>query len=276
MTAVAISVGVLGLLIGSFLNVVIYRVPLGRSVVSPPSSCPGCSTQIRPQDNIPVLSWLALRGRCHNCEMPISKRYPAVELGAGVFFTIAALLTLPAVFEASTGLLLAAAILVTLAYLYLAAITIALALIDIDVHRLPNAIVLPSYIVAGVLLGVASILAGDAEAALRALIGMTVLAAAYFLMALAYPGGMGLGDVKLAGVLGLYLGYSGWGALAVGSFGAFILGGVFSIILIATRRATRKSGIPFGPWMLAGAWVGLAVGQNIWSGYLGLFGLTAI
>ncbi|TQO20399.1 leader peptidase (prepilin peptidase)/N-methyltransferase [Rhodoglobus vestalii] len=276
MSAVAIALGVFGLLIGSFLNVLIYRVPLGRSVVSPPSSCPGCSAEIRPQDNIPVLSWLLLRGRCRHCSMPISRRYPAVELGTGLFFFAVSWLTLPAVFAAVSAPATVAAILATIASLYLAAVTVALTLIDIDVHRLPNAIVLPSYIVAIVLLGGASLLSGDGEAALRALAGMVALAAAYYLMALAYPGGMGLGDVKLAGLLGLYLGYSSWSALAVGSFGAFILGGIFSIILIATRRATRKSGIPFGPWMLAGAWVGLSAGQNIWASYLGLFGLTAI
>jgi leader peptidase (prepilin peptidase)/N-methyltransferase len=208
--------------------------------------------------------------------MPISRRYPAVELGTGLFFFAVSWLTLPPVFTDISAPATVAAILVTIALLYLAAVTVALTLIDIDVHRLPNAIVLPSYIVAIALLGAASLLAGEGEAALRAVAGMVVLAAAYYLMALAYPGGMGLGDVKLAGVLGLYLGYSGWGALAVGSFGAFILGGIFSIILVVTRRATRKSGIPFGPWMLAGVWVGLAVGQNIWASYLGLLGFAAI
>jgi leader peptidase (prepilin peptidase)/N-methyltransferase len=96
---------------------------------------------------------------------------------------------------------------------------------------------------------------------------------AYFLMAIAYPGGMGFGDVKLAGVLGLFLAWLGWGELLVGAFAAFVLGGVFSIILLAFRRAGRKSGIPFGPWMLAGAWVGIFLGDSIFAGYLSLFGL---
>jgi leader peptidase (prepilin peptidase) / N-methyltransferase len=273
--AIAAVPGVLGLLIGSFLNVVIYRVPLGRSVIAPASACPGCSMPIRARDNIPILSWLLLRGRCRNCRTAISWRYPAVELGTGLLFLLAAGLTVPAILEASSIPLAASAVLVCLAFLWLAAASVALALIDIDVHRLPDRIVVPSYLVGVLLLGAASLLSGDGERALRAGIAMVALAAAYFLMALIYPGGMGLGDVKLAGVIGLYLGFSGWGALAVGALAAFILAGLFAGVLIATGKATRKSGIPFGPWMLAGAWIGLAVGQPIAAGYLSLFGLTA-
>jgi leader peptidase (prepilin peptidase) / N-methyltransferase len=275
MIAVAIIPGVLGLLIGSFLNVVIYRVPLGRSVVQPASACPGCSTPIQPRDNVPVLSWLLLRGRCRNCNAGISWRYPAVEFGTGLLFLLAAILTVPEILGASTVPQVISAILITVAFLWFAAVSVALALIDIDVHRLPDRIVLPGYIVGVVLLGVASVLSGDGDRALRAGIAMIALAAAYFLMALIYPGGMGLGDVKLAGLIGLYLGFTGWGALAVGALSAFILAGIFAGVLIATGKATRKSGIPFGPWMLAGAWVGLAAGQPIAAGYLSLFGLTA-
>lgn len=276
MIAVAVIPGVLGLLIGSFLNVVIYRVPLGRSVVSPPSACPGCSAPIHPRDNIPVLSWLMLRGRCRNCKTGISWRYPAVEFGTGLLFLLAAVVTVPRILEASSTAGIVAAILVVVAFLWLAAVSVALALIDIDVHRLPDRIVVPSYVVGVVLLGAASALSGDGASALRAAIAMVALAAAYFLMALVYPGGMGLGDVKLAALIGLYLGFTGWGALAVGALSAFLLAGIFAGILIATGKATRKSGIPFGPWMLAGAWIGIAVGQPIAAGYLSLFGLTAI
>ncbi|MEJ3404469.1 A24 family peptidase [Rathayibacter sp. YIM 133350] len=168
----------------------------------------------------------------------------------------------------------ASRVLLLVAFLYLAAVSVALALIDIDTHRLPNVIVLPSYLVAGVLLGASAIFAGDGGAILRAGIAMVVLAGAYLLMALAYPGGMGLGDVKLAGVLGLYLGYLGWGQVLVGAFAAFVLGGVFALGLVVAQRATRKSGIPFGPWMLAGAWVGIFFGGAIWDGYLSLMGLA--
>lgn len=275
MIAIAAVPGVLGLLIGSFLNVVIYRVPLGRSVIAPASACPGCSMPIQARDNIPILSWLLLRGRCRNCKTGISWRYPAVEFGTGLLFLLAAGLTVPAILDASSIPLAVSAVLVCLAFLWLAAASVALALIDIDVHRLPDRIVVPSYLVGVLLLGAASLLSGDGERALRAGIAMIALAAAYFLMALVYPGGMGLGDVKLAGLIGLYLGFTGWGALAVGALAAFILAGLFAGVLIATGKATRKSGIPFGPWMLAGAWIGLAVGQPIAAGYLSLFGLTA-
>lgn len=276
MIAVAIIPGVLGLLIGSFLNVVVYRVPLGRSVVRPASACPGCSALIQPRDNVPVISWLLLRGRCRNCSTGISWRYPAVEFGTGLLFLLAAVLTGPEILDASTAPEVISAVLVTVAFLWFASVSVALALIDIDVHRLPDRIVLPSYIVGVVLLGLASVLSGDGDRALRAVIAMVALAVAYFLMALIYPGGMGLGDVKLAGLIGLYLGFTGWGALAVGALSAFLLAGIFAGVLIATGRATRKSGIPFGPWMLAGAWVGLTAGQPITAGYLSLFGLTAI
>ena len=276
MIAVAIIPGVLGLLVGSFLNVVIFRVPLGRSVVTPASACPGCAMPIQPRDNIPVFSWLLLRGRCRSCKTGISWRYPAVEFGTGLLFLLGAALTVPKIFDASSTPQVVSAVLVAIAFLWLAAVSVALALIDIDVHRLPDRIVLPSYLVGVVLLGGASVFSGDGERALRAGIAMVALAAAYFLMALIYPGGMGLGDVKLAGLIGLYLGFAGWGALAVGALAAFILAGIFAGVLIATGKATRKSGIPFGPWMLAGAWVGLAAGQPIANGYLALFGLTAI
>jgi leader peptidase (prepilin peptidase)/N-methyltransferase len=273
--AVALVIGVLGLLIGSFLNVVVYRVPLGKSIVSPPSACPGCGTQIRPYDNIPVISWLLLRGKCRTCHEPISVRYPLVELGTGVLFFVVALLALPAVFDAPDVRGSIAGALALVAYLYLAAISVALALIDLDVHKLPNAIVLPSYVVALVLFGAASVISGDFVPLIRALIAMAALAVAYFLMVLVYPGGMGWGDVKLAGVLGIYLGWAGWGPVFVGALAAFILGGLFGIILMLVGRATRKTGIPFGPWMLVGAGLGILFGSIAFEGYLSLFGLAA-
>lgn len=252
--------GVVGLVIGSFLNVVVWRVPRGESVVSPPSACPRCGTRIRARDNVPVLSWLLLRGRCRDCGEPICARYPLVELGTGLLFAL-----LAAVVGVSW---------VLPAVLYLAAVAVALALIDLDHHRLPDALVLPSYLVGAALLALASWNPGggsDWGALLRAAIGCAALWVFYFAAAFAYPAGMGFGDVKLAGVLGMYLAWFGWGAFAVGAFGAFLLGGLFSIGLILAQRAGRKSGIPFGPWMLAGAFVGITVGQVAWDGYLDLF-----
>ncbi len=270
----AILLGGFGLLIGSFLNVVAYRVPLRRSIVSPPSACPTCGTAIQARDNIPVISWLLLRGKCRSCASPISRRYPLVELGTGLFFAaVAVWFGFSNTGIGSTAGLIAW-ILALVAFLYLAAISVVLALIDLDTHTLPNRIVLPSYVVGIALLATSSILTGDTGALLRAGIGMAALGLGYFAMALAYPGGMGFGDVKLAGVLGLYLAWIGWGPLAVGAFAAFLLGGLFSVGLIVARKAGRKSGIPFGPWMLAGAWVGIFFGEAIAAGYLALVGLS--
>ncbi len=270
----AIGVGIFGLVIGSFLNVVIYRVPNGMSLVSPASTCPKCGSAIKGYDNVPLLSWLLLRGKCRNCKSGISARYPAVEAGTAVFFgLVAAVLTATFVANPTPAATVALVIQIA-AFLYLTAITVALAMIDIDTHTLPNSIVLPGYIVGILMFTAASVVGGDYAALLRAGIGMVGLGAIYFVIAMIYPGGMGFGDVKLAGVLGLFLGWMGWGALAIGGFSAFLLGGLFGIGLIIFRGAKRKSGIPFGPWMLAGAWLGVFFGNQIWDGYLSLLGLA--
>jgi leader peptidase (prepilin peptidase)/N-methyltransferase len=153
------------------------------------------------------------------------------------------------------------------AFLYLGAIGIALAVIDLDVKRLPNAITLPSYVVVPALLGVAVVVDGDASAWVRAMLGGAVLYAFYFLLALVYPAGMGFGDVKLAGILGMYLGWLGWGVLVVGAFLGFLLGGTIGVALMASRRATRKSEIPFGPSMLGGVLVAVLAGQALADAY---------
>lgn len=280
----AIATGVFGLLVGSFLNVVVYRVPNGMSVVSPPSACPGCGSGIKGYDNVPVLSWLALGGKCRSCREPISARYPLVEAGVGVFFAVVAgwwwvvstssTISTSSITENGSTSRLVADLLVLVAFLWLAGISVSLALIDIDTHKLPNAIVLPSYLVGGILLATAGILDGDIEGLIRSAVGMAALWLVYFVLAMLYPGGMGFGDVKLAGVLGLYLGFIGWGALLVGAFAAFFLGGIFSLILLAMKRVGRKSGIPFGPWMLVGAWVGIFAGNTLFTSYLSLLGVA--
>jgi leader peptidase (prepilin peptidase)/N-methyltransferase len=275
MILIAAIAGVFGLLIGSFLNVVIYRVPIGMSIVRPASSCPNCGAGIHAYDNVPIVAWLALRGKCRSCSAPISARYPLVELGTGLFFFVVSLPLAAKLAAAQPNINEIASGLALVAFLYLAAISIALSFIDIEHHRLPNAIVLPSYVVGAVLLGTSSLLVGDYGALLRAGIGLAAMGAAYLALAVLWKGSMGLGDVKLAGVLGLYLGYTGWSALAVGSISAFFLGGIFGLALILLRKTTRKSGIPFGPWMVLGAWVGILFGNLIWNGYLSLFGLAA-
>lgn len=262
--------GLLGLAVGSFLNVVAYRVPAGISLTRE-SRCPHCDTAIAAKYNVPVIGWLALRGRCANCGAAISKRYPIVEALTGLSFAVLVWFFLDAFGDEAWAESPWALGILVIAYLYFAAISIALTLIDLDTHRLPNVIVLPSYLVAGVLLTIAAWLSGDWPSLLRAAIGMAVLYAFYFLLRLVRPGGMGGGDVKLAGVIGLYLGWLGWGALAVGAFFAFVYGGVFGIALLIARRAGRRTAIPFGPWMILGAWTGVFAGESISRAYLSLY-----
>ena len=243
MTGLLVGVcAVAGLLIGSFLNVVVWRVPRGESVVHPPSACPRCGASIQPRDNVPVVSWVLLRGRCRACAAPISVRYPLVEAVTALLF-------------AATAAVVGPSWLLPVA-LYVVAVAVALALIDIDVHRLPDAIVLPSYPVVLVLLALASLDPGgtsDWHALGRSVLGGLAMLAVYLVLVLVHPAGMGLGDLKLSGVLGMFLGWFGWGVWAVGLFLPFLLGAVFGLVLMAARRAGRKTGIPFGPWMLLGA-----------------------
>jgi leader peptidase (prepilin peptidase)/N-methyltransferase len=273
-TVAVLVAGGFGLLIGSFLNVVVYRVPAGISIARPASACPSCSTPIRRRDNVPVVSWLALGGRCRDCRTSISARYPIVELATGLFFVLVAARLWPLTVVPTEALPLVSRLLSLIAFLWLAGASVALAVIDLEHHRLPNAIVLPSYAVGGALLAASSILVGDWEAIVRAAIGLASLFAFYLIAALSYPGGMGFGDVKLAGVLGLYLAWLGWGEFAVGAFAAFLFGGLFAVVLLVTRRVHRTGGIPFGPWMLAGTWVGVFAGGTVATAYLTLLGLA--
>lgn len=258
---VAVIAVVLGAAVGSFLNVVIYRVPAGESVVRPASHCPACGAPIRARHNIPVLSYLLLRGRCADCRAPISIRYPLVELATALLFGGLVL------FGWSRGL-----IPLLPALLYLAAVGLALALIDIDAHRLPNAIVLPAYPVLAVLLVGAAWWSGDWWALTRAALGALALFGFYLLLVLVYPAGMGWGDVKLAGVLGAALGYVGWSSLVVGAFAGFLIGGIVAVGMIAMHRATGKTALPFGPFMILGAAVGIVWGGSAAAAYLGVLG----
>ncbi|GAA3125388.1 A24 family peptidase [Planomonospora alba] len=260
-TLVTALAGVLGLLVGSFLNVVVHRVPRAESLLRPGSHCPRCQAPVRPWQNVPVLSWLALRGRCAACAAPISLRYPLVELATALLFAAVAA-------RIGTAPDLPA-------YLYLAAVAVALSLIDFEVKRLPDVIVLPSYLVAAALLAPAAAAGAGWAPALRALAAMAVLFAFYFALAWFHPGGMGFGDVKLAGLLGLYLGWLGWGAVVVGTFAAFLLGGLAGAVLLATGRAGRKTAVPFGPAMLAGALLALFAAGPITAWYGGLLAPSA-
>lgn len=300
MTAAAIVLivvtGLYGLVIGSFLNVVAYRVPAGIPLTRE-SRCPSCDARIRWWQNVPVFGWLALRGRCASCGAAISARYPAVEALTGTLFAaVAAGVTFSRPLDARPvdgRLWLGTAefwgVLVTL--LVFLSFSIALTLIDLDTRRLPNAIVLPGWATIVALLLITTVLAGllPADGGLeagrldggsweridwgpfgRAVTGGVALFLFYFTVRLISPRGMGGGDVKLAGLVGTILGWFGWGVLIVGAFAAFALGGVFGIAMMLIGRARRKSAIPFGPWMLAGAWTGVLVGEPVSRWYMGL------
>jgi Type II secretory pathway, prepilin signal peptidase PulO and related peptidases len=262
-TALALAlVGLLGLLIGSFLNVVIHRVPRGESLVSPPSRCPACATPIRPWHNVPVVGWLILRGRCAACGERISARYPLVEAGTAVLFVLLALRL------SALGQLAALP-----AFLYFAALGVALALIDLDVRRLPDRLVLPSYPVLALLFVAAAWSGGAWSALLRAALGAAALFAFYFTVAFIHPAGMGFGDVKLSGLVGGVLAWLSWPTLAIGAFAGFLLGAIVGVALIAAGRAGRKTAVPFGPFMVAGALLAVFVAEPIADWYAGLLGL---
>jgi leader peptidase (prepilin peptidase)/N-methyltransferase len=250
MAAGAVLAGILGLLVGSFLNVVVWRLPRGESLVRPRSRCPSCGTAIRPWDNIPVVSWLVLRGRCRDCGARIAPRYPLVELATGVLYALVVVAKDDAL-DIALGLLLVTAL-------------VPITLIDLELRLIPNAITLPAAVaalVAGAVLDVghvpAQLIAGAA-------------AGGFFLIAaLAYPRGMGVGDVKLAGMLGLYLGR----AVAPAIFAALILGVVVGAAIIARKGAKegRKTAVPFGPFLAAGALIAFFVGDALVDAYLNRF-----
>ncbi|MGZ4206931.1 MAG: prepilin peptidase [Actinomycetota bacterium] len=247
MEAIGIALAALfGLIFGSFANVVVHRVPLKESIVHPRSRCQSCGTELRARDNSPVLSWLLLRGRCRYCGAPISARYPAIELLTAALFGLAAWRIRPA-----TDLV---------AFLPLLWVLVVLSFIDLEHKLLPNRIVGPALATGVVLTGVAAALGPGAGAWVRALAGGAVAFGFFLLLAIISPRGMGMGDVKLSSVLGLALGYLGWGRLFVGLLLSFIAGAVGGIGLIAARKAGMKSEVPFGPYLALGTIVSILFG----------------
>jgi len=250
--------GILGLAIGSFLNVVVWRLPREESLSHPGSHCPACGHPIRPYDNIPVVSWLLLRGRCRDCGERISVRYPLVEAGTGIAF-------------AATAAWVGWSVLLPFALWFVAA-CIALLLIDIDHHRLPNVLTFSTYAV--VLVGFALTASLEAQWTdfRRALLGGLALALFFGVLSFLFPRGMGWGDAKLALSLGSVMAWTSWGALVVGGFGAFLLGAVWGVGAMVFGRAGRKSALPFGPFMIIAAFAAVVWGQPIADWYAGLLG----
>jgi leader peptidase (prepilin peptidase)/N-methyltransferase len=232
---------VLGAVIGSFLNVVVHRVPRGESLVSPGSKCPECETPVKPWDNVPLVSWLVLRGRCRRCGARISPRYPAVEL-----LTAAAFAGVVAARGFDEGLILE---------LPFVAVLIALAGIDLEHHLLPNRIVYPAAVY-----GVAATAVVDVGELPEHLIAGAGAFAFLLVTALVYPAGMGMGDVKLAGAMGVFLGLSVIPAMLV----AFLTGSMVGIGMIAREGlSARKKGVPFGVFLALGGIVAVLAGPEL-------------
>jgi leader peptidase (prepilin peptidase)/N-methyltransferase len=249
LTFSAVFAGALGAALGSFLNVVAYRLPRRQSLVRPASSCPGCGTAIKPYDNIPVLGWLLLRGRCRSCHTRISSRYPVVEALTAVLAVSVVLVK-----HTAPDLVLG---------LVLVAVLVPVALIDFDHRIIPNRITLPAAIAA-----LAIGLALQPSHVPTQLIAGAAAAGFLLFFALAYPRGMGMGDVKLAGVLGLYLGTSVAVAILAGVLAATLVGAV--VIARVGMERGRKTALPFGPFLALGGVLALLAGPPILHWYLHL------
>jgi leader peptidase (prepilin peptidase)/N-methyltransferase len=246
----AAAAAIFGAIVGSFLNVVAYRLPRRQSLLRPGSRCPGCETPIKPYDNVPVLGWLWLRGRCRACGARIAWRYPAVEALTALLCACVVLR-----FGADSDVWLPLAFVLLL---------VPITLIDLDFHIIPNALTL-----LGAVAALALTLAFASDQLLPRLIACVAAGGFFLIAAIVYPAGMGMGDVKLAGVMGLVLGR----AVAPAIFAALLLGTVVGIAVVARYGVSdgRKKGIPFGPWLAAGSLVGLFAGDAVVDWYLDSF-----
>jgi leader peptidase (prepilin peptidase)/N-methyltransferase len=240
---------VLGLVVGSFLNVVIYRVPRNESIVTPRSACPTCGASIRERDNIPVVSWLVLRGRCRSCQAPISARYPLVELACAALFAGTAARfgrqwDLPAFLALFAGLL-------------------ALSCIDVERMILPKKIVYPLTVVVAALLLLAAAETGNWHAYVVGAICAAGWFIVFFALNFASPRVLGFGDVRLSLVLGLSLGWLGVGYVLLGFFAANVIGAVVGIALIATKHMERQARIPYGVFLASGCALAVFAGPEL-------------
>lgn len=248
------AVFMLGAIVGSFLNVCIFRLPEGRSIVSPPSSCPSCGNRIRFYDNVPILSYLVLRGRCRSCRTSISARYPLVEALNGLLWIL-----LLGRYGPSGSFL---------AFSVLASALVVITFIDLDHQIIPDRISIPG-IPIGLLVG--SFVAADpflrsAPLGWRAsVVGAVLGFGLFWAIAVLSRGGMGGGDIKLMGMLG---GFIGWKGILLTTFAGSVLGSVAGLILILFRGGGRKTKVPFGPFLAGGALTALLVGQEILAWYL--------
>lgn len=239
-----------GLIAGSFVTVVGYRVPRGESIVGPRSRCTGCGTQIRAYDNVPVVSWAVLGGRSRCCQDRISARYPLTELGLGALY----LLVVAVLWDDPVDVALGLVFVTTL---------VAITLTDLELRLIPNRILLVSAVA-----GLAILALGDPDRLPESLAAAAAAGGLLFLVALAYPRGMGLGDVKLAAVMGLFLGRNVAPAILI----ALLAGSLVGLAIIAREGAAgRKQAIPFGPFLALGGVVALLAGAQMVDWYLSTF-----
>lgn len=242
-------VALVGSLFGSFANVAIHRVPLGRSVVKPRSACPSCGAALSGIENVPVLSWLVLRGRCRHCQARISVRYPLVELATAAVWVLLAMRIgwkpeLPA-------------------YLMFGTTLVILTAIDFAVHRLPNKVLSWASLVGLVLFALASLVRWDLWPFLHGVEGMFLYGIPMIVVGIVSGGNMGWGDVKFAPYLGFHLGWLRIGYVPLGAFMGFLFGAVVGALLMALGTAGRKTQIAFGPYMAFGALVCILAGDTI-------------
>jgi leader peptidase (prepilin peptidase)/N-methyltransferase len=239
-----------GLLVGSFVTVVAHRVPRGESIVGPRSRCPGCGDQIAAYDNLPVFSWVALRGRSRCCGERISRRYPLTELGLGILYAATAAVLWDDWMQLALGLVFVTALL-------------AVTLTDLERRIIPNKV-----LAVAAVLAVAIVAIGDPSSLPERAIAALGAGGLFFLIALAYPRGMGLGDVKLVALMGLFLGRNVIPALLV----ALLAGSIVGLAMIARGgAAARKQAIPFGPFLALGGLAGLLAGNQLVDWYLSTF-----
>jgi leader peptidase (prepilin peptidase)/N-methyltransferase len=245
---VAVPLVSAGAVFGSFLNVVIHRVPAKESIILPPSHCPACDTHLAPGDLVPIVSWVLLGGKCRYCDTKISPRYPLVEALTAVLFALVGW---------RVGLTWALP-----AYLVLAAFLVALSAIDIDTKTLPRQLIYACSAAGAALLGAASAVDGEWYRLRWAAIGAAGVYVAFRIIHAAARGGFGYGDVRLGTMLGGFLGWLGMSYVPIGIFMGFVLGSLIGVALMVSSRAGRSTELPFGPYLAAGALLTIAAGPS--------------
>lgn len=246
---IVLIAAVAGLLIGSFLTVVVDRVPDGRSVAQPGSACGSCGLRLGPRDLVPVLSWVALRGRCRRCRRPIGWEPPVVELVTAAVFVSFAL-----EFDAVWTLI---------SYCVFGAALVAQTVIDLRTGRLPREVTYAAIALGAPLLAVAALVAGEPERIWMAVLGAAIATAILGIIHVASRGGLGDGDVRFAPLLGMFLGWLNPGIVPLGLLAGFVAGAIVGVLLLATGRGGRKTALPFGPFLALGAYVTVFVGQDM-------------